>query len=40
MKVYAKKAWQIEQYMPDDVWDAYLELVNRGYNKYKIEIGD
>jgi len=26
--------------MPDDVWDAYLGLVNRGYNKYKIEIGD
>jgi len=37
IKVYAEKGWQIEQYMPDEVWDAYLELVKRGYNKYIIE---
>lgn len=37
IKVYAKKGWQIEQYMPNSVWNAYLELVKRGYNKYIVK---
>lgn len=36
MKVYAKKGWQIEAEMPDEVWKAYEELVKRGYGQYVI----
>lgn len=34
MKVFAKKGWQVEVDMPDDVWSAYEEMVKRGYDKY------
>lgn len=34
MDVFAKKGWQIEMDVPNYVWDAYNELVNRGYDKY------
>ncbi|MDE5540213.1 MAG: YdcF family protein [Bacilli bacterium] len=36
MRVYVDKGWQIKQDVPENVWDAYLELVNRGYSKYVI----
>lgn len=36
MKVYAEKGWQIEVKMPEDVWNAYEELVKRGYKQYVI----
>lgn len=34
IKVFAKKGWQIEMDMPEDVWNAYEELVKRGYDKH------
>ena len=34
MDIFAQKGWQIEMDVPDYVWDAYNELVKRGYNKY------
>ena len=34
MKIFAKKGWQVEVEMPDRIWDAYEELVSRGYDKY------
>lgn len=34
MKVFPKKGWQVEVDVPDDVWDAYEQLVKRGYDKY------
>lgn len=37
MKVYAQKGWQIKQDIPDNVWNAYEELVSMGYDKYVIE---
>lgn len=37
IKVYAEKGWQIKQDIPDEVWQAYLKLVNMGYNKYVIK---
>lgn len=39
MKVYASKGWQIKQNIPNQVWEAYLELVKRGYDKYIIDEG-
>ena len=33
MKVYAERGWQEGVYIPENVWEAYEELVNRGYNK-------
>ncbi len=40
MKLYAQKGYQIEQSIPNTVWEAYLELAKRGYNKYIIELGE
>lgn len=37
MKIYAEKGWQIEQEIPDDIWEAMLELYRLGYNKYEIK---
>lgn len=37
IKVYPEKGWQIPQKIPDIVWQAYLELVNMGYDKYVIK---
>lgn len=34
IKVFAKKGWQIEMDMPKEVWAAYEEMVNRGYDKH------
>ena len=34
MIVFAKKGWQKEVEMPQNVWEAYEELVKRGYTKY------
>lgn len=36
MKLFAKKGWQIEVDIPQNVWNAYEELLKRGYNKYNI----
>lgn len=33
MKVYAERGWQEYVDIPNNVWEAYEELVNRGYNK-------
>jgi uncharacterized SAM-binding protein YcdF (DUF218 family) len=34
IREYPARGFQIEQPIPDDVWDAYLELVRAGYDKY------
>ena len=34
MKVFAQKGWQEEVDMPNEIWNAYEELVKRGYDKY------
>lgn len=34
MKIFAKRGWQAEMDIPDDVWQVYEELVKRGYDKY------
>jgi uncharacterized SAM-binding protein YcdF (DUF218 family) len=36
IKVYPEKGFQIHQDIPDDVWEAYNELVNAGYNRHLI----
>jgi uncharacterized SAM-binding protein YcdF (DUF218 family) len=36
IKVYAEKGFQIYQEIPNEVWAAYEELVQAGYNKYLI----
>jgi len=36
IQVYAEQGFQIEQEIPEDVWNAYLELVDLGFNKYLI----
>lgn len=33
---FAKKGYQIDQYIPDRVWDAFKELCDLGYTKYLI----
>ena len=33
MKVYPRKGYQIEQKIPDEVWEAYEELVRLGFDK-------
>lgn len=37
MKIYAEKGWQIEQEIPDKVWEAMNELRKLGYDKYDIK---
>lgn len=37
MKLFAEKGWQIEVEIPDEVWDAYDQLIKLGYNKYIIK---
>jgi hypothetical protein len=32
IKIYGDRGWQIRQEIPDDVWQAYLELVAAGYD--------
>ncbi len=36
MKLYPQKGWSIEVEIPKQVWDAYEELVKRGYKKWII----
>ena len=36
IKEYPKKGWQIPQEIPDDVWQAYEYLVERGYTQQLI----
>jgi uncharacterized SAM-binding protein YcdF (DUF218 family) len=38
IKIYAEKGFQIEQNIPDDVWESYEFLKNKGFNKYVIEL--
>jgi hypothetical protein len=37
MRVYAARGFQIHQDIPDDVWQAYEELVEAGYDKYLVQ---
>ena len=34
MRVFPKMGWQVEEHVPNEVWNAYEELVKRGYDKY------
>jgi uncharacterized SAM-binding protein YcdF (DUF218 family) len=36
LKLYPRKGFQIHQDIPDDVWEAYKELVKAGFDKYLI----
>jgi uncharacterized SAM-binding protein YcdF (DUF218 family) len=36
IRVYATKGYQIEQEIPEDVWEAYEELVRAGYDRHLI----
>jgi uncharacterized SAM-binding protein YcdF (DUF218 family) len=36
IRVYPEKGFQIHQDVPDEVWDAYNELVDAGYNRHLI----
>jgi uncharacterized SAM-binding protein YcdF (DUF218 family) len=40
IRLYPDKGFQIHQDIPDDVWDAYNELVRAGYDKYLLSDGD
>ena len=40
IKLYPKLGYQIEQEIPEDVWSAYEELVQAGYDKYLITATD
>jgi len=37
IRVYADKGYQIPQDIPDDVWNAFEQLVQAGYDKYLVE---
>lgn len=37
IRLYAEKGFQIPQEIPDDVWQAYEELVAAGYDKYLVD---
>ena len=34
MDVFAKRGWQIEMDIPEEIWQAYEQLVELGYDKY------
>jgi uncharacterized SAM-binding protein YcdF (DUF218 family) len=36
IRIYPELGYQIAQEIPDDVWDAYEQLVRAGYDKYLI----
>ena len=36
IRVYAEKGFQIAQDIPDDVWDAFKQLVEAGYDRYLV----
>ena len=37
IRVYAERGFQIAQDVPDDVWQAFEELVRAGYDKYLVD---
>lgn len=37
MKVYGDRGFQIEQEIPEDVWEAYKKLLEAGFNKHLIK---
>ncbi len=37
IKVYPARGFQVEQHIPNEVWQAYEELVQRGYTKHLLE---
>jgi hypothetical protein len=37
IKIYAEKGFQVYQEIPEDVWDAYEQLVKLGYDEHLIE---
>jgi uncharacterized SAM-binding protein YcdF (DUF218 family) len=37
IRVYADRGYQIPQDVPEDVWDAFEQLVQAGYRKYLVE---
>ncbi len=38
IRVYAAKGYQIAQDIPDDVWEAFEQLVQAGYDKYLVSV--
>jgi uncharacterized SAM-binding protein YcdF (DUF218 family) len=36
IKIYPARGWQIAQDIPDEVWNAFEELVRAGYDKYLV----
>ena len=38
IRVYAAKGFQIEQEIPDEVWQAYEELVKSGYDRHLVNL--
>jgi uncharacterized SAM-binding protein YcdF (DUF218 family) len=37
IREYPARGFQIPQQIPDEVWEAYLELVRAGYDKYLLK---
>jgi hypothetical protein len=37
IKLYPARGWQLEQDIPDEVWEAFERLVRAGYDKYLIQ---
>ena len=37
INVYPHKGYQIEQEIPEDVWNAYQELAKRGYTRHLVK---
>ena len=38
IRLYAEKGFQIHQDIPDDVWQAYEELVSAGYDRHLVNL--
>jgi len=36
MRIFAEKGWQVPVEVPENVWDACMELIRRGYNKFAL----
>ena len=36
IRVYAERGYQVPQDIPDDVWAAFEELVDAGFDKYLV----
>lgn len=37
MKLFYEKGWQIKMEIPQEVWNAYENLVKRGYDKFVLK---